>query len=195
MIEAKSPPHTTDSPGGCQQRFVRARLGPSCALRNPADLLTFLEAESCACGHAALAAAMGRDVAGVLRPFLESAHGLWVNEPQMKAAIESLGWGWRQLSLSTIWPSRMSLVLIQGLGSWMNPGVPWGARNARTHWVASTNTTDAGAWVYDINCGEWVPHAEWQSRALPEILRSWKAEKWDFRAGLGLCPHNQFKRR
>ncbi len=23
MIEATSPPHTTDSPGGCQQRFVR----------------------------------------------------------------------------------------------------------------------------------------------------------------------------
>ena len=132
---------------------------------------------------------MGRDIAEVLRPFLESAHGLWVNERQMKAAIESLGWGWRQLSLSTIWPSRLSLVLMQGLGSWMNPGVPWGARNARTHWVAVTNTTDAGPWVYDINLGKWAPHALWQSEVLPEILKAWKSEKWDFRAGLGLCPN------
>jgi len=61
-------------------------------------------------------------VAQVLVHFLGHGEGLWVNERRMKGAIDRAGFYWSDIGLP--WPPEVSVVWVQGLGSWMRPSVP-----------------------------------------------------------------------
>lgn len=157
-------------------------------MKTPNDAEELAAAGKCACGQAALAAALGTSVADVL-PFFPGP-GLWVNDRRMRAAIESAGYHWAADGLP--WPPEMAVVWIQGIGSWMRPGVPAGARNARTHWIATTRTTrnERGhQMIYDINLGVWEPISFWKSLVLRPLLKEWKATDFECRSTLLVYPH------
>ena len=156
------------------------------AAHTPGDAQDFAEAGHAACGHASLAAALGCQVGQVLPHFIGLGEGLWVNEKRMKAAIEEAGFHWSEIGLP--WPAEMSVAWLQGLGSWMNPGVPMGARNQRTHWIATARAEDTEEqWVYDINIGDWLPRMVWRRDMLPDLLKAWKAKGYEVRLTLSVC--------
>lgn len=148
----------------------------------PKDAQELAEAGYAACGHAACAAALGLAVRDVLPQF--PGPGLWVNELRMRNAIHHLGFNWSSIGLP--WPAEMSVTWLQGLGSWMQPRVPMGARNQRTHWVATMRDEAGVQWVYDLNLGEWVTRLTWRRYLLPQLLGIWKAKDFEVRATLSV---------
>jgi hypothetical protein len=113
------------------------------------------ERDGVACGHGALAAALERPLLTVLDALPEGA----VNLPQMKLALLRCGrshvhvqYGWMPDARET-----PSLVLLQFLGSWMQPEVHPAARCRYRHWVAR-----CGDWIFDINAATWLPFTEWE---------------------------------
>lgn len=154
---------------------------------SPSDDLELADAGLAACGHGALAAATGKSVREILPHFTKQGSGLWVSEKRMRIAIASAGYVWDDVGLP--WPPQMAVAWIQGLGSWMNPGVPIGARNARTHWIA-TQRDESGQWVYDINIGAWIPRMTWVRDIMRPMCEAWKAKDFKIRATLGVRPNN-----
>ncbi len=153
--------------------------------RVPCDAHILAEGGNAACGQAALAAAIGKDVLQVLRPFMEQGQGVWVSQTRMIRAIEALGM--RAVhKIGVHWPVTPSVSLVQGLGSWMNQGVPFGARNERTHWIATVQDLAGEQWVYDINANDWLTKDEWQALVLPSLLGAWKTDSWNIRAAYQL---------
>ena len=144
----------------------------------PDDAHALAVAGSCACGHAALAAALGRNVTDILTAFLVQGDGLWVNERRMTNAIQYSG---ASCKPCPAWEATPSVVMIQGLGSWMRPGVPMGARNQRSHWIAAAKV-EGDQWVYDINDDDWLPLPVWRATTLSRLLKHWKTESWEVRA-------------
>lgn len=155
----------------------------------PQDLAIMIEAGCCACGQAALAAALERDVKGVIKGFIGNP-GLWVSASLMVTAAATLGFTVRK---TDPFPHEKAVMLVQGLGSWMNPGVPLSARNARTHWVATCRTDYGTPWVYDVNIGDWLPASVWESDILADILEGWKAKAWNVRTTFVLNAGSQIK--
>lgn len=137
----------------------------------PQDAYRLAEAGRCACGHAALAAALGRNVSDILHAF--PGPGLWVNDKRMIAALNTLKVGWKQhgQEIEDTGTTGMAVVWLQGIGSWMRPGVPIGARNQRTHWIAT-----CGDAIYDLNADSWLPAEVWRGQVLPDIIARWKAQ-------------------
>lgn len=153
-------------------------------MKAPTDAIQLADAKRCACGHAALAAALGKNVLDVLPLFEQQGPGLWVNERRMKTAIEASGHFWNLEGLP--WPVQPAVVWIQGLGSWMEKGVPVGARNARSHWIATARNEQGRQMVYDINHGDWLPLAFWKTTTLRPLLEHWKAADWTCRTTLSI---------
>jgi len=151
----------------------------------PSDAVELANEGKAACGQAALAAALGWSVAQVLPLFEKQGTGLWVSEKRMEMAIALTG---SVFIRNAGWPNSMTVLLIQGLGSWMKPGLPIGARNSRTHWVATVCDDEAHQWVYDINIGDWLPRAMWETNALKPILEHWKTTSWQIRQGYIIKP-------
>lgn len=104
------------------------------------------------CGHGALAAALGTSVLSVL-PLFEKMG--WVNIPVMKGAIIRAERSWR--SSKSMPEQGNGVALIQWLGSWMNPGVPVGARCAYRHWIAFHDGL-----IWDANFPSWRKLADWE---------------------------------
>lgn len=129
------------------------------------------------CGHGALAAICKISVEETLQSFIHKR--TWVNIPDMLFALQSIQ---HQLKISgrarltygrlaeEIFPAR-GLVLIQFLGSWMNPGVPPGAACQHTHWAAVDRWPATGEEViWDINYNVWVRKTEWEARMIPQLI-------------------------
>lgn len=172
------------------ERAAKDRLAPTTgwASHTPDDARELAEAGHAACGHAALAAALGISVRKVLPYFIKQGGGLWVSEKRMKSAIVSAGFYWDDIGLP--WPPITAVVWLQGLGSWMNPGVPIGARNQRTHWIATGCDAEGTLCVYDINLGDWVPRVVWRRDMLPDLLFAWKAKDYGVRMTLAVRPND-----
>lgn len=103
------------------------------------------------CGHGALAAALGLPVLHVMPLFDKSG---WVNIPTMKAAIQHAGRSYRKAPRPP--EIGIAVVLVQWLGTWMEPQAPAAARCAHRHWIAVNNML---AW--DVNRPEWIAVSEW----------------------------------
>jgi len=138
----------------------------------PTDAYRMAQAGYCACGHAALAAALGRNVDDIQHAF--AGPDLWMSDRTMLEAFKILGAMHADVTGKTL--NRMAVSWIQGLGSWMRPGVPMGARNQRTHWVAT-----CGDAVYDLNADSWLPVEAWKTQILPDILKLWKTDAYEVR--------------
>jgi hypothetical protein len=138
----------------------------------PADAYRLAEAGQCACGQAALAAALGRNASDLLHAF--PGPGLWVNDARMYHAIKTLGVMHEDVTGEAF--IGMAVSWLQGLGPWMRTGLPIGARNQRTHWVA-----ECGDAVYDLNADSWLPRVVWKTQVLPELLEGWKAKYFEVR--------------
>lgn len=138
----------------------------------PADAYRLAQDGRCACGQASLAAALGRNAGDILHAF--PGPGLWVNDARMKQALKTLGITHYEVGSKKL--DQMAVLWIQGLGSWMRPGVPMGARNQRTHWVASHEGL-----IYDLNADSWLPSAVWREQILPDLLHAWKAKDFEVR--------------
>lgn len=141
----------------------------------PADAYRLAMDGRCACGQASLAAALGCHAGDIMHAF--PSPGLWVNDVRMMQAITTLGIMHEDVTGQTT--ERKAVQWIQGLGSWMQPGVPMGARNQRTHWVAI-----CGDAIYDLNADSWLPYAVWETQILPELLGGWKASGIEIRKTL-----------
>ena len=114
-----------------------------------------------ACGHGALAAAVGCQVCYAMQYF---GAGGWVNIPMMKSALahanvcfDSVD-GWDQTGACAV-------TMIQFLGPWMNPGVPVAARCQHRHWVATRE-----GMVWDCNTGKWQTREEWEKEVPPLLM-------------------------
>lgn len=88
----------------------------------------------CNCGPASIAAALGIKPAQVL-PHLGDfeQRGRYMQRDQMKAALTSIGASFHETKGALL---GWGLFRIQLHGPWLLPGVPFGARYSRTHWVA-----------------------------------------------------------
>lgn len=92
----------------------------------------------------------------------------------MKQALTTLGVENYEVGSKAL--DQWSVRWLQGLGSWMRPGVPMGARNQRTHWVASHEGL-----IYDINADSWLAAEVWRTQILPDLLEVWKTDTYEVR--------------
>ena len=134
----------------------------------PPDALELCAAGRAACGHCALAALLGWSVEKVLPAF--DGYALWTSERTMIEVMQRLHLDPKQAR--NHWPEKRAVVWLQGIGSWMKPGIPLGARNQRTHWIAQD---EAGEVIYDANIGQWVSRAVWEQTIAVQLKQRWKA--------------------
>ena len=106
-----------------------------------------------ACGHGALAAALGIPVVVAV---LEGFHGRggWVNIPMMQAAIQRAGRTWRREA--QIPAAGDGVAIVQWLGPWMEPRVPRRVRACYRHWIAFRDGL-----LWDANAHLWMTPEEW----------------------------------
>ena len=121
------------------------------------------------CGPAALAALLGREVAGV-RELVQPFKG-YMTPTAMQAALDRAGAAWVKAKVAPGWRGNSggrALVFIQFEGPWTRPGVPARAAYQHTHWIAS-----AGPLVYDVNFvpDRWDTWAAWE-RTVFRLLRA-----------------------
>lgn len=140
-----------------------------------------------ACGHGALAAALGITVKESRRYLPKPG---WVNVPMMKSAIEVAGYKWVRVEKPAT--STTAVILLQFLGPWMRSPI---AACQHRHWVATKQ-----GMVWDANTKRWETQAEW-SRIVPDLLPDnstgfsvWGAlviinrpSKCEIRKGIGPC--------
>lgn len=120
---------------------------------SPPDMDQAAEAFGAACGHGALAAALGTTVGITVDRYFDGQGG-WVNIPMMKAAMARAG---RSCRRQPAIPSRGDgVALVQWLGRWMEPQVPPAARCAHRHWIAFREGL-----VWDVNRPRWMSPEEW----------------------------------
>ena len=125
------------------------------------------------CGPAALAAALGVQVADVRRAVSEARGDEWhfkgyMGLGDMRRAIRRAGArtgreGASDEILSAEGPPKV--VLVQWCGSW--EAVPRAAATYR-HWIASVVLD--GVLVYDVNENDWLTLAEWIENAVPQLM-------------------------
>lgn len=157
----------------------------------PTDVQAANDSYGASCGHAALAALLGREVCDLWLSESAIFNGKsYVSAPMMEAALRDVRPGaWNPVARD--FPVR-GLVLIQFEGSWLRPGVPFGAALARTHWVAVESAPvggDAVQFVYDINQDGWMPRKNWQEQTFPKLLELHKrCTGWHVRCGYEVPP-------
>jgi len=162
-----------------RQPFVSA-TGSASALRFPPDMAEANEAAGAACGQFAFAASLLRNVEDVLQYFPGLREGKsWCSVKTIEQALTMTGTKWQAVGAG--WPG-WGLAIVQGLGPWMKPGVPFGARLSRTHWVA-TCVSYGERMIADANAPTWLTLAEWERGPLARILVRWKAEGWEVKRG------------
>lgn len=123
---------------------------------SPPDMAICAEMQDAACGHGALAAALGIPVVIVMAE-LFAEQGGWVNIPMMKEAIGRAEKGCVRLAaIPSAGSPGAGVAIVQWLGRWMEPQVPRAARAAHRHWIAFRE-----GFVWDANRPEWIPLAEW----------------------------------
>ena len=160
----------------------KAPKEPATYLYLPKDMEECAKDWGAACGHGALAACLGTPVSVTL-PLL--GKGGWINVPMMKDALikASKRFGVRR---DGSWPQRgKAVVMLQWLGSWMEPGVPLGARCAYRHWVAVRDMiiTDKRV-IWDANSQQWQTLEQWEREILPLVIHP-KATGWE--VSFALC--------
>lgn len=134
------------------------------------------------CGPGALAAICGLTLDEV-RPHMGDFESKgYTNPTLMFAAIKSVCPGRYSTKVMRTagragwdWP-RYGLCRVQWEGPWMKPGVPFGARYARTHWIGSCALSNDDIGVFDINAinngAGWVSLDEWRAVIVPFILKN-----------------------
>jgi hypothetical protein len=159
-----------------------------------------------ACGHASLAALLGRPLDEV-RDACPVRRGVWMNLVDMQRALTRLGVSWHATPPAPpidglpvkAWPVR-GLVLIQFRGSWdrMPPTHP--AQLQRSHWIAVAPKGDrvGDAWLsqpgaFDVNLvfglekqGGWTSRAQWEQHGGALIASQMRGATgaWWVRAGI-----------
>jgi hypothetical protein len=145
---------------------------------NLADAERAADAWGCNCGPGALAAIMGLTLEDVRSHIGDFEHRGYVNPTMMFDALNSVGAIWKPI-LASRSPAHLDFPLyglarIQWEGPWMRPGVPIGARYARTHWIGAAHS-GGEIGIFDINCinngSGWVALREWCDVVVPFILR------------------------
>jgi hypothetical protein len=145
---------------------------------NLADAERAADAWGCNCGPGALAAIMGLTLDDVRPHIGDFERRGYVNPTMMFDALNSVGAIWKPI-LASRSPAHLDFPLyglarIQWEGPWMRPGVPIGARYARTHWVGAAHS-GGEIGIFDINCinngSGWVALREWCDVVVPFILR------------------------
>lgn len=137
------------------------------------------------CGPAALCAVLRKSPDGV-RPLLGDFEAKrYTNPTLMYAALKLAGVTARTTYRGDV-PAAFpdvthGLVRVQWGGTWINPGVPMGARYRRTHWVAMRT----GREVFDVNAmcvGGWLEFAEWETQLMPwlanQAVPGWDGRIW-----------------
>lgn len=129
-----------------------------------------------ACGHGALATALGIG-AWQAMTLLSDKEG-WINQPQMEGALGRSGRRWRRLRPQERFGAAAGgVVMVQWLGAWMEAGNPFAACAYR-HWAAYRNVEGQG-WVWDVNePGRWMRKGEWV-RWMTAALMPERAVGWD----------------
>lgn len=129
------------------------------------------------CGPGALAAVTGRTL-DEIRPLMgDFERKRYTNPTLMFECLKRTAVNWWAIpSIPT-----HGLIRVQWEGSWMDPGVPIGARYRRTHWIGIQNPLhssmldqvhiDAG--IFDINAmssGGWIAYRHWATILVPWLL-------------------------
>lgn len=140
-------------------------------MSEPTDMQIAHEHFGAACGHGALAAALGIPVVIVCFELLPDRKS-WVNMPDMEAALNK-----GKIKFTVIgrkWPTR-GLALIQWEGPWTQPNVPARVACTKRHWVAVN-----GSEVWDANLEHWVSRAYWETFAsdlMPDKATGWSVAR------------------
>jgi len=162
-------------------------------LYRPTDVAKSNEQLGATCGHAALAAILGREVWDVFAASESIFFGKsWVSAPMMEQALlEICPRNWRPgIARGQMFPTR-GLVLMQFEGPWMAPGLPFGAQLAHTHWIAIDRRAQHDVWVYDINQSRgWETHDHWDTVTLQSLMDHHKrATGWHIRRSYEVRPN------
>jgi hypothetical protein len=170
-----------------EQKTVGPATRAAHGFYEPADVEAAYAEWGALCGPAALAALLGRELAGV-RGYFADYRG-YVNPRTMEAALVAGGWAARKavpgpaVRAVDLWPCR-GLVFLQIVGPWDAPGVPVRAAYRHTHWVACRNGP-AGLWIYDVNGGAWSAQEDWAVQVMPAIVAGKpRATGWRVRLAL-----------
>lgn len=161
-------------------------------LYRPTDVEVAADRFHASCGHAALAAILGREVCDVWQAARHEFEGrAYVSGPAMENALSKLRPGnWRPgAARGQEFPVR-GLVLMQFEGPWMARGLPLGAQLAHTHWIATVRSPE-NIMVYDINNrgGEWMSRGPWEWETLRDLLAHQKrATGWHVRRSYEVQP-------
>lgn len=125
------------------------------------------------CGPGAIAGILGLSLDDI-RPHMGNFESKrYTNPALMERVLNSLDAPWRFSENTNTWPAY-GLARVQWEGPWTEPGVPDGARQRQTHWVAAAATPSGNHLIFDINCicvGGWVSLAEWSDKVVPWLLR------------------------
>jgi len=129
-----------------------------------------------ACGHGALAAALGIQVSMVMKHF--GNEGGWVNIPKMKAAIVDIR-GKKPTGYGACWPTceHRYVSILNFIGPWSHHIM---GQASHRHWVAGLwdekrNETQ----VWDANYQEWLTFADWKEKIMdPMCVRIKNCRGW-----------------
>ena len=157
---------------------VTTAPSPSPVFVRPSRLLTVADLDAnewAACGQAAVAALLRRDLASVRHAF--PAHR-WCNLSQMREALDALNTVWRNGPIGA-WPPPRGLALIEFLGPWSEPWIHVAAKLKRTHWIAVDQRQGDHAVIFDVNVvgananGGWIAESDWRAEVVPYLLKSY----------------------
>lgn len=119
----------------------------------PRDMDACARVFGAACGHGALAAALGVPVVIVMHECFEDTGG-WVNIPMMQVAMRRAGRSWRRET--AIPATGDGVAMVQWLGSWMEAKVPPHVRCCYRHWIAFRDGL-----LWDANAHLWMTPEQW----------------------------------
>ena len=146
------------------------------ALVRPSKLLTGAELDAnpwAACGQAAVAALLRRDLAAVKYAFPPHR---WCNLTQMRAALDTLGAAWTNGPIEA-WPPPRGFTMIEFLGPWSEPGKSINEVLKRTHWIAVDQRVGDRALIFDVNVvgadnnGGWIHDDDWRKEVVPYLVK------------------------
>lgn len=130
------------------------------------------------CGPASVAAVLHKPIADVRR-LIEAAQGgrfagyMHAGHLVDVLRMSHLGPVQRKIDQRGVrdWPVGLGLAVLQIDGPWCDPHVPYKARFAYTHIVASSGGGDV---IYDVNAGAWLARGVWDSEVMVELVRDTK---------------------
>lgn len=146
----------------------------------PPDVDAAHEMMNATCGPAALAAFIGEPVTTTVKKYFPDFSGRCSGQ-KMEAALVLAGWGYRTAWRK--WPV-FGLCWLNLEGPWCAPGLPWGARLSKSHWVAVKADH-----VYDVNTRLWQPRPQWELEVMhPWIADTKNATGWRVLKGIEVHP-------